>query len=174
MCSSTVPVKDPFSATVKSTNYLLNALALQNAQRNGFDQASSFHALELAALLLAHRSCMHEQARFSQQWSRMLPEKLTGVLLRLAGHLCDGGWLCAGGSQHEPGHRHPGQRVHRAPSFSYLPVCGTLLPCCPACLSPTAWPAQRKSCCALSSADALLWPASEPASPCTCSLWQRR
>ena len=38
VCSSPVPVKDPFSATVKSTNYLLNALALQNAERAGYDQ----------------------------------------------------------------------------------------------------------------------------------------
>ena len=40
-CSSPVPVKDPFSATVKSTNYLINALNLQHAERMGFDQVRS-------------------------------------------------------------------------------------------------------------------------------------
>ncbi|KAK9807238.1 hypothetical protein WJX73_000814 [Symbiochloris irregularis] len=38
VCTSSVPAKDSFSATVKSTNYLLNALNLFDAEQSGYDQ----------------------------------------------------------------------------------------------------------------------------------------
>ena len=79
VCSSPVPVKDPFSATVKSTNYLLNALALQNAERNGYDQAR----LCLCQLMLARSMCTRRQLS--------AVTALTDPPLCAAGHLCDGG-----------------------------------------------------------------------------------
>ena len=36
--TSPVPIKDPYFATVKSTNYLPNALAALDAQLEGYDQ----------------------------------------------------------------------------------------------------------------------------------------
>ena len=52
VCSSPVPVKDPFSATVKSTNYLINALNLQHAERSGFDQVLPVALLLPTAVLM--------------------------------------------------------------------------------------------------------------------------
>ena len=42
--TSPVPAKDSFSASVKSTNYLLNALNVYEAEQAGCDQVSSAHA----------------------------------------------------------------------------------------------------------------------------------
>ena len=50
VCSSPVPVKDPFSATVKSTNYLINALNLQHAERMGYDQVRLPSMLQIPLL----------------------------------------------------------------------------------------------------------------------------
>lgn len=36
--TSAIPIKAPYFATVKSNNYLPNALALMDAQQDGFDQ----------------------------------------------------------------------------------------------------------------------------------------
>ena len=38
--TSTVPIKAPYFATVKSNNYMPNALALMDAQKDGFDQVT--------------------------------------------------------------------------------------------------------------------------------------
>ncbi len=50
--TSPVPIKDPYFATLKSTNYLANALVALDAQLEGFDQVRD---AATAALLL---SCM--------------------------------------------------------------------------------------------------------------------
>ena len=44
MKTSPVPIKDPYFATLKSNNYLPNALLALDAQLEGFDQVHLVHS----------------------------------------------------------------------------------------------------------------------------------
>ena len=53
--TSEVPIKPKYFATVKSNNYLPNALSVMDAQADGFDQvfaALAFHPLLVASAYL--------------------------------------------------------------------------------------------------------------------------
>lgn len=78
VCSSPVPCKDSYSATVKSTNYLLNAMNLLDAQVAGCDQVCCPYIAACIGTRTHHECCVHT----------MLIVASSQLACALAGNLC--------------------------------------------------------------------------------------